>query len=155
VGLALPAPAAQGGRDHGRAFAGTLGDLHGAEPVGLRRIDGEVEVIAALILAHLIVLVVGRSVEFHADAVVGVPVVLVMSLAADGPPCLALRLGQSMCTFDVARYRRSSGKYAPSSASASASLSQTRQRILLRPPIASRNMPTETRCLDRAREIQL
>ena len=77
--------------------------LHGAEPVGLRRIDGEVEVIAALILTHLIVLVVGRSVEFHADAVVGVPVVLVMSLVADGPACLALRLGQSMCTLDVAR----------------------------------------------------
>ena len=102
MGPPRPASAAQGRRHHGSAFAGTFGDLHGAEPIGLRCVDSKVEVVAAFILTHLVVLVVGRSIEFHADAVVGVPIVLVMSLAADTPACLALRFGQSMRTLDVA-----------------------------------------------------
>jgi hypothetical protein len=56
----------------------------------LRGVDGEVEIVAPLVHLHMLVLVVGRPVEFDADAVFGVPVVLVVESAADGATCLTL-----------------------------------------------------------------
>jgi hypothetical protein len=100
---ARPAAAAQGGRDHGRAFAGTFSDVDRAEPEGLRIVDGEVEVVAALVPTYLFVLVVSQPVEFDAKAVFGVPVVLVVGPPADGTARLALSPGKSVRALDVAR----------------------------------------------------
>ena len=78
-----------------------------------------------------------------------------MSPAADGPAGLALGLRQPVGTFDVAGVPAFEREISAFAGVASASFSHTRQWILLRPPIASRNMPTETRCIDSEREIQL
>src|ERR1700733_9500802 len=102
MGPPRPASAAQGRRHHGSAFAGSFGHVYWTEPIRLRGVDGEVEIVAPLVHLHPLVSVVGRPVEFDADAVVGVPVVLVVESAADGATCLTLGPWQPVGAFDVA-----------------------------------------------------
>src|ERR1700722_726715 len=98
----LPTVARQRGPNHRCALARELGYVHGPEPEGLRSFPGEVEVVAALVLPHLLVTVKGRPVELDADAVLGVPVVPVVRPPRDLPPGLPLSRGQPVRSLDVA-----------------------------------------------------
>ena len=83
------------------ALAGTLGDAHGAEPVGLRGVHGEVEIVAALVRLGAVALVISGSVDLDRHQVLGVPVVLVVRPAAERAARLALRRGQAVRPLDV------------------------------------------------------
>src|ERR1700722_17332582 len=98
----LPTVARQRGPNHRCALARELGYVHGPEPEGLRSFPGEVEVVAALVLPHLLVAVKGRPVELDADPVLGVPVVPVVRPAGDLAPGLPLGRGQPVRPLDVA-----------------------------------------------------
>jgi S-adenosylmethionine:tRNA ribosyltransferase-isomerase len=98
---AFPAVAAQGLADHGRAFARALGNVDGAEPVGLDAVGGQVEVVAVLVLLHPFAPVIGRPVDLNADTVPFIQVVLVMRPPADRAACLALGFRQPVRAFDI------------------------------------------------------
>ena len=85
AGFAPPSVAPQGGRDHGCTFAGEFGDFYRAEAERTGIVLGEVKVVAALVPAHLLVLMVGWPVDLDADTEFRVPVVLVVNGGGDLP----------------------------------------------------------------------
>ena len=96
-----PAVAAQCRGEQCSALAGALGDAYRAEAAGLHAIHGEVEVVADPVGLSAVALVRAGAVDFDRHLVLGVPVVLVVRLAAKRAGCLAPRLGQAVCALDV------------------------------------------------------
>ena len=111
----------------GRPF----GDVDEGEAISLSGIDREVDVVPVLVTPYLLGTVIGGAVELDADSVFGVPVVLVMGLAADSAACLTLGRGQTVSAFDVSGVAPFQREVDAASASSTASASKARHRIRL------------------------
>src|SRR3984885_9143561 len=91
----------KGGGDQCGGFAYAFGDTYRTESVRLYIAQCQVDVVAILVQLHLLVLVVGRAVDFHHHPVFVVPVVAVLDLATELATRLMFRPGQPMCSLYV------------------------------------------------------